>query len=245
MNLPDLPRKARAKTERPLFAVAVRLSASSPAILDRLQGAFLPQLESAENGLVPMGGSYPVDAVLGRFTRSEGMLLTLSELSALAHLPNPALVSQGLEVAEKGAPPRLAVERILCLLGSNDYRGAETPVGIPADQLSRHLAILGGTGSGKTNLMKVAFSPLLEQGYGIAVLDPKGDLAQGFLDLVPQHRVNDVIWFDPTDREYPPALNILQASGDLSPDELAGELMIGLKRIFTGSSEFGPGWSGF
>jgi DNA helicase HerA-like ATPase len=144
-------------------------------------------------------------------------------------------------VAEKGAPPpRLAVERILCPLGSNDYRGAERPVGIPADQLTRHMAILGGTGSGKTNLMKVAFSPLLEQGYGMAVLDPKGNLAQGFLDLVPQHRINDVIWFDPTDREYPPALNILQASGDLSPDELAGELMIGLKRIFTGSSEFGP-----
>jgi hypothetical protein len=41
MDLPDLPRKARAKTERPLFAVAVRLAASSPAMLDRLQGAFL------------------------------------------------------------------------------------------------------------------------------------------------------------------------------------------------------------
>jgi hypothetical protein len=34
-----------------------------------------------------------VDAVLGRFTRSEGMLLALPELAALVHLPNPALVS--------------------------------------------------------------------------------------------------------------------------------------------------------
>jgi hypothetical protein len=102
------------------------------------------------------------------------------------------------------------------------------------------LPISGGTGYGKTNLMKHAFTPLLKQDYGMAVLDPKGDLAQGFLELVPQHRIQDVVWFDPTDRDHPPALNVLQASNDLEDETLTAELMVGLKRLFQGDAEFGP-----
>jgi hypothetical protein len=113
-------------------------------------------------------------------------------------------------------------------------------VGISEDWLTRHLAILGGTGYGKTNLMKHALGPMLEQGYGMAVLDPKGDLAQGFLDLVPEHRIRDVVWFDPTDRNFPPGLNVLQASEHLEDETLTAELMVGLGRLFRGTSEFGP-----
>ena len=63
-----------------------------------------------------------------------------------------------MEVAESSAPPsRLATEGILAPLGQNEYRGVKTQVGISEEQLTRHAAILGGTGSGKTNLMKVAY----------------------------------------------------------------------------------------
>ena len=239
IDLPDIPRKAKAKVERPLFAVALRMAASNPDTLISLESSFLPQFESLENGFVTASQSYPTDAVTGRFARSTGMILNIRELAAIAHLPHPGSVT-GLERAEKTAPaPEVATHGFLIPLGVNSHAGEDKAAGIPDERLVRHLAILGGTGAGKTNLMKYAFQKLLEDGYGMAVLDPKGDLAQGILDLVPRHRIDDVIWFDPTDREHPPSLNILQASEDVEPEDLAAELMIGLKRLMPDSLRVG------
>jgi len=239
VDLPDLPRKARTKVERPLFVVALRLAASTTETLNALESSFLPQFESLENGFIQARKDYPPDAVTGRLARSTGIILSIRELAAIAHLPDPSSVT-GLERAEKTAPaPDVATHDFLVPLGVNSHAGEEKAVGIPEERLVRHLSILGGTGSGKTNLMKFAFQRLLEDGYGMAVLDPKGDLAQGILDLVPKHRIKDVIWFDPTDREHPPSLNILQASEDVEPEDLAAELMIGLKRLMPDSLRVG------
>ena len=241
VDLPELPRKAKSKIERPLIAANVRLAASTPELLQRLEGSFLSQFESGENGLVPLADSYPQEAVVGRFTQTPGMLLNVRELAALVHFPDPSMLAENVETARFSAPaPKLATQDILATFGWNAYRGAKTLVGISEEQITRHVAILGGTGTGKTNLMKTAFASLLDQGYGMAVLDPKGDLAQGFLDMVPEHRLKDVVWFDPTDREFPPALNVMNSSADLTNEDITAELMLGLKRLFRGSSEFGP-----
>ena len=45
------------------------------------------------------------------------------------------------------------------------------------------------------------------QGRGVGVIDPHGDLALDVLDAIPRSRTNDVIYFDPSDREYPIGLN--------------------------------------
>jgi hypothetical protein len=240
-HMPQLPKRAEAKVAKPIFAVAMRLAASNIPLITRLEGSFLSQFQSEENGLKSMEAPYPIEAVLRRTTYSSGMLLNLGELAALVHLPDPDSVPESLATAEPGAAaPALARHRILAPLGVNRHRGVEAKVGVSAEQLSRHLAIFGGTGYGKTNLMKCAFAPLIEQGCGMAIIDPKGDLARGFLDLVPEHRLDDVVWFDPTDREHPPALNVLQASDSLEHETLTAELMVGLKRLFQGNAEFGP-----
>jgi hypothetical protein len=237
----ELPKLAQAKASKPLFAVALRLGASSEELLVRMEGSFLSQFQGEENSLVPMTERYPLNALISRTTYDTGMLLNLGELAALVHIPDPGLTPEPLLTALPGAPaPVLARRRILVPLGVNRHRGVEAEVGMSGEQLSRHLAIFGGTGYGKTNLMKHAFAPLLKQDYGMAILDPKGDLAQGFLELVPQHRIQDVVWFDPTDRDHPPALNVLQASNDLEDETLTAELMVGLKRLFQGNAEFGP-----
>ena len=190
------------------------------------------KFESGDNGLEQVATSYPQQALLGRFTQTPGILLNVRELAALVHLPDPSTVAESVETARFSAPaPKIATQDILAPFGRNAYRGTEALVGISEEQLTRHVAILGGTGTGKTNLMKSAFAPLLDQGYGMAVLDPKRDLAQGFLDMVPEHRLEDVVWFDPTDREFPPALNVMNSSADLTNEDLTAELMLGLRQF--------------
>ena len=46
-------------------------------------------------------------------------------------------------------------------------------------------------------------------GKGLAVLDPHGDMFQELLSIMPEHRREDVIVFNPADWDYPIGLNIL------------------------------------
>ena len=239
VDLPHLPKAAERKVARPLFAVTVRFAASNADLVNRMEGCFLPHFEVEENGFRPLAEEYPIESILKRTTHSHGMILNATELAALIHLPSPEQVPEMLVPARMTAPPpSLATENILVPLGINRHRGSEKQVGIPEEWLTRHVAIFGGTGYGKTNLLKL-FLKVVERGYGLAFLDPAGDAAKEFLELIPKERIEDVIYFDPADREYPPALNVL-VSSDREQEMLTSELMVALKRLFRGASEFGP-----
>ncbi|MCI0437898.1 MAG: ATP-binding protein, partial [Chloroflexi bacterium] len=226
--------------ERPLFAVAVRLAASSPDVLTRLERSFLSQFQSVENGLEAIGAQHPLRPVLGRFTQTPGMLLNTRELAALVHLPDPSAAPGAPVILGRESPaPEFARRDVLIPLGVNRYRGVETPVGIPSSWLPMHVAIFGVPGSGKSNLL-TWFLSVVEAGYGLAFLDPAGDTAEWFLRLIPEKRVNDVIYFNPGDREHPPALNVLEASNRREKEMLAVELLVSLKRLFHRSGELTP-----
>ena len=47
-------------------------------------------------------------------------------------------------------------------------------------------------------------------GYGLALIDPHGDLAEKILDFIPEKRIEDVIYFNPADLENPIAFNPLE-----------------------------------
>lgn len=238
VDLPNLPRRAQEKVSRPLFAASVRIAATEENLVRRLEGAFLSQFASDENALEAREQPYPVTSILARTTHASGMLLNVTELACLVHLPNPKEMTSGaLRTAALSTPaPDLARGSILVPLGVNRHRGQEVPVGITADWLTRHVAVIGATGSGKTNLLK-RFMPVVEAGHGLAFLDPAGDAAEELLGLVPKHRVGDVIYFDPTDRDWPPALNMLEYSDERERAQLASDLVTGLSRL---SNAWGP-----
>lgn len=50
----------------------------------------------------------------------------------------------------------------------------------------------------------------IEAGLGVTVIDPHGSLINELLDLIPRQRTNDVIYFNPHDREFVPAINIME-----------------------------------
>lgn len=92
-----------------------------------------------------------------------------------------------------------------------NFRNREVPFGIKTDDRRRHMYIIGKTGMGKTTLMENMVIQDIRNGHGVCFIDPHGDSVAKILDFVPSSRVNDVIYFNPADLDYPIAFNILEA----------------------------------
>jgi DNA helicase HerA-like ATPase len=63
--------------------------------------------------------------------------------------------------------------------------------------------------SGKTTLLRNLIVQHIESGHGVGLIDPHGDLAEELLNQIPKRRVDHVLYFNPSDLEYPIALNLL------------------------------------
>jgi hypothetical protein len=101
-------------------------------------------------------------------------------------------------------------------IGMREVWGGFSPFGISAADRRQHLYTIGRTGTGKTTLLRNLILQDIEAGHGVGVIDPHGDLANDILDHIPPHRINDVVYFNPADIEYPIGLNLLRSK---SPDE--------------------------
>jgi len=73
----------------------------------------------------------------------------------------------------------------------------------------RHTYIIGKSGVGKSVLLANMAVQDIQNGEGVCVLDPHGDLISDILDRIPPERAEDVIVFSPGDLERPLALNLL------------------------------------
>ncbi|MFC1632959.1 CxxC-x17-CxxC domain-containing protein [Patescibacteria group bacterium] len=90
------------------------------------------------------------------------------------------------------------------------FRGKQTAFGIKTDDRRRHVYALGKTGMGKSTMLENMIYNDIMTGKGVALVDPHGDLAEKMIDLIPDERINDVIYFNPDDLDYPIAFNILE-----------------------------------
>jgi hypothetical protein len=84
------------------------------------------------------------------------------------------------------------------------------PISIVPAARRRHLAVFGGSGSGKSTLLRNMLAGDIAADHGVTVVDPHGQLIDEILDNhIPRSRTNDVIYFNPKDRERAFALNML------------------------------------
>lgn len=60
---------------------------------------------------------------------------------------------------------------------------------------------------GKTTLMQEIFRQDIEAGRGCGLIDPQGDVAERALSFIPRHRVDDVVYLDPTLSRYRIVIN--------------------------------------
>jgi DNA helicase HerA-like ATPase len=59
-----------------------------------------------------------------------------------------------------------------------------------------HTYIIGKTGTGKSTLLRTMFMQDVNSGHGACLLDPHSDLAESIIQSIPEHRANDVLYFN-------------------------------------------------
>lgn len=107
-----------------------------------------------------------------------------------------------------------------------------TRVVLTRQDLARHTYIVGATGSGKSTLLLNLIRQDIDEGEGVILIDPHGDLFAQALKAVPLHRNEDLVVLDFTNFDNPPSLNILDIHADyaeISKNFICNELI----RIFS------------
>ena len=152
-------------------------------------------------------------------------ILSSSEMSDLYHFPNTSLTkTEGLvKSRSRDLPAPLSMKhsnaKLDIVVGFNGFGGQEQAIGMTLKQRQKHAYVIGKTGTGKTTLLMNAIRQDMENGKGVAVLDPHGDMFRELLSMVPDNRVDDVVVFDPSDRDYPVGLNILDPGIDFADED--------------------------
>jgi CxxC-x17-CxxC domain-containing protein len=113
-----------------------------------------------------------------------------------------------------------------------NFRNREVTFGIKRDDRRRHMYIIGKTGMGKSNLLENMAIQDIRNGEGVCVVDPHGEFAEKMLQAVPASRINDVVYFNPSDAEFPVAFNILESVADDKKNLVASGMMGVFKKIW-------------
>ncbi len=101
-------------------------------------------------------------------------------------------------------------EEEINFLGQTNFRNVRRRFGIKTDDRRRHVYIIGKTGMGKTALMQNMAVQDIQAGHGLGFVDPHGEAAEALLDYIPSNRINDVVYFNPSDLEFPISFNVME-----------------------------------
>ncbi|MBU3964962.1 type IV secretion system DNA-binding domain-containing protein [Patescibacteria group bacterium] len=126
----------------------------------------------------------------------------------------------------------------ITFFAETNYRGQKQRFGIKKDDRRRHIYIIGKTGMGKTTMLEHMVYSDIASGNGIALVDPHGDFAEKMLDYIPSSRVNDVIYFNPADIDWPIAFNVMEKVDSKNRHLVASGLIGVFKKIWADS--WGP-----
>lgn len=117
----------------------------------------------------------------------------------------------------------------LTYLGFATYRDKNQLFGVKRKDRRQHIYILGKSGTGKSVLMFNMIIQNIQNGDGVCVVDPHGELVEGVLSSIPPERMKDVIYFNPADTDFHIGFNVLEL-----PDPKYKHLVAsGLMGIFT------------
>lgn len=211
------------KTRYPGFEVLIRVVVSSntsgraQVLMQNIVSAFALFDSPSFNGF-KFTPSKDIEelttAFIFRFFPPEvaGNILNTVELATLFHLPDQNSIPTSQvqrQMSKQVDGPTQVMDKGL-LLGYNEFRGVKKPIRLSDQDRRRHIHIIGQTGVGKSVLQEnLAFQDMMD-GRGFAFVDPHGDSVEALLSKVPKERVEDVVYFNPSDMDNPIGLNMFE-----------------------------------
>lgn len=123
-------------------------------------------------------------------------------------------------------------EKDVIYFGKTNFRNQLRKFGIKTDDRRRHMYVIGKTGMGKTTLLENLILSDIYAGHGCCYIDPHGDTAESLLDFIPSWRINDVVYFNPSDLEHPVGFNILENVNPEMKHLVAAGMMSVFKKIW-------------
>ncbi len=220
------PKKMEAisdKVSKPGFRTSIRAVVSAPSEreaeshLKNITGAFA-QFASPHNSFTKakifIKHLFMIDFIyryMPLFNKGTSILNT-AELATIFHFPNKTVETHHIKwLTAKNAPAPQEIPTEGLFIGHSVYRGEKRKVAMKLNDRRRHMYIIGKTGTGKSEFLKQMILQDIEDGKGVAAIDPHGDFVEDILELMPPERAEDVIYFNPSDRERPMGLNIMEA----------------------------------
>ncbi len=239
------------KISYPGFKVSMRLASNTKETQKELVGAFGVFTRSEGNSFsVKKPSFFSKDTSLqDLFSRkvTDNQILNIAELATVWHLPSDKIKTPTIAwgTAVLSEPP----ETLPTAIGVTDddkkeinffaktiFKNHDTIFGIKDKDRRRHVWTIGKTGTGKSTLIANMAIDDIKKGRGLAVIDPHGDLCEIILDYIPKSRINDVVYFNPADKDYPIVINPLEVTNK----EEAELVVSGIVSIF--NKIFGFSW---
>lgn len=206
------------------FGCDIRLAAISPSestssqLLSQIAAAFGTYALSEGNSLKlkqvkPASFEKLRQMIVDRSAKysNQYQYLNYSEIAAIYHLPGANLANiKGIAWGKtlRGEPPaHLPIAEDLSeeekkeinFFAKTEYKNRVVSFGMKkGEDRRRHVYILGKSGTGKSTLLANMAISDIRHGEGIALVDPHGDTAEHLLDYIPEERIADVAYLDPS-----------------------------------------------
>lgn len=233
----------RQKIQEEGLKVGLRIMASNQSLLKSLAGTFAIFNRGDGNGLVFQKAplikknkfKQAIFQRLPLFT-PKFQILTVSEVASLWHLPSAQIkipnIAWGRQILTE-APENLPVatnlteeqKKEINFFAKTEYKNRLTTFGIKLPDRRRHMYIIGKTGTGKSTLIANMAIDDMKKRHGLAVIDPHGDLSEILLNYIPSYRINETCYLDPSDREHPFAINILEVKDPAQAELVASGII--------------------
>ncbi len=233
------------------IAVSARTSVRAEQILREIESGFF-QFQNTKGNQIKFKhtkGLFHERALKAfsfrEFEKSDVIPLSIAELSTIIHFPTEGVESspQFKQSRAKHAAAPIDLPQHGTLLGENEYRNITTKVYLTPEDRLRHLYVIGQTGTGKTTLLKNMIVQDIKEGAGVCMIDPHGTDIMDVLSAIPPERMDDLIYFDPSNMDRAIGLNMLEYDPRFPEQKtfVVNELFSIFQKLYGGNPEsMGP-----